>query len=297
MATFIHPFTDFGFKRIFGQEEHKHILIGFLNALFVGDFVVKDKEQLGETRHHRTVIFDIYCTLDDGSHVIVEMQNKKEVNFDARALYYASKSIVAQGEKGDDWLYAYAPVIGVYFLNFLQDGLGQAFRIDFGITKTRESFAHTACASNETHLEVKKPLSPPPFEGKLRMVFLQMPQFTKTQEECTTDLDKWVYIMNHMDQMTSIPWAAQDELYAELSKVSNVAALSPQERAVYDENLRQYRDNLAMIAAAHQDGKEEGLKEGKEEGLKEGKEEVLKEGRLEEKRALACNMLADHCSP
>ena len=95
--------------------------------------------------------------------------------------------------------------------------------------------------------------------------------------------------MNHMDQMTSIPWAAQDELYAELSKVSNVAALSPQERAVYDENLRQYRDNLAMIAAAHQDGKEEGLKEGKEEGLKEG--------RLEEKRALACNMLADHCSP
>ena len=99
--------------------------------------------------------------------------------------------------------------------------------------------------------------------------------------------------MNHMDQMTSIPWAAQDELYAELSKVSNVAALSPQERAVYDENLRQYRNNLAMIAAAHQDGKEEGLKEG----LKEGKEEGLKEGRLEEKRALACNMLADHCSP
>ena len=119
--------------------------------------------------------------------------------------------------------------------------------------------------------------------------------------------------MNHMDQMTSIPWAAQDELYAELSKVSNVAALSPQERAVYDENLRQYRDNLAMIAAAHQDGKEEGLKEGKEEGLKEGKEEGLKEGkeeglkegkeeglkegRLEEKRALACKMLADNYSP
>ena len=52
----------------------------------------------------------------------------------------------------------------------------------------------------------------------------------------------------------SIPWAAQDELYAELSKVSNVAALSPHERAVYDEHLRQYRDNLAMIEAAHQDG-------------------------------------------
>ena len=47
-----------------------------------------------------------------------------------------------------------------------------------------------------------------------------------------------------------IPWTAQDELYAELAKVSNVAALSPQERAVYDETLKQYRDNLACIAAA-----------------------------------------------
>ena len=100
MATFINPFTDFGFKRIFGQEEHKGLLIGFLNALFEGEFVVKDltyrdKEQSGEAPEDRTVIYDIYCTLEDGSSVIVEMQNKKEVNFDARALYYASRSVVA----------------------------------------------------------------------------------------------------------------------------------------------------------------------------------------------------------
>lgn len=110
MSTFINPFTDFGFKRIFGQEKHKRILIGFLNALFaeelvITDLVYRDKEQTGETQQNRTVIYDIYCTLDDGSHVIVEMQNKKEVNFDARALYYASKSIVAQGEKEDVWRY------------------------------------------------------------------------------------------------------------------------------------------------------------------------------------------------
>lgn len=110
MSIFINPFTDFGFKRIFGQEKHKRILIGFLNALFaeelvITDLVYRDKEQTGETQQNRTVIYDIYCTLDDGSHVIVEMQNKKEVNFDARALYYASKSIVAQGEKGDVWRY------------------------------------------------------------------------------------------------------------------------------------------------------------------------------------------------
>ena len=259
MAVFINPFTDFGFKRIFGQEEHKSILIGFLNALFAGELVVKDlvyrdKERTGETAQNRTVIYDVYCTLDDGSHVIVEMQNKKEMNFDARALYYASKSIVAQGEKGDDWNYEYAPVIGVYFLNFLQEGLGQAFRSDFGITKTKEVFAHTALAPQKPNAESSEIIKDPPFAKKLRMVFLQMPEFTKKESECTTDLDKWAYIMNHMEKLDNLPWAAQDELYAELSKVSNVAALSPQERAIYDEHLRQYRDNLAAFEAAELDG-------------------------------------------
>ena len=281
MATFINPFTDFGFKRIFGQEEHKSILIGFLNALFTGELVVKDlvyrdKEQTGECAQNRTVIYDIYCTLDDGSHVIVEMQNKKEAHFDARALYYASRSIVAQGQKGDDWDYEYAPVIGVYFLNFLQDGLGRALRSDFGITKTKEVFAHTATESDKPNakpLEIVKEL---PFAKKLRMVFLQMPEFTKKESECTTDLDKWAFIMNHMEKLTNIPWAAQDELYNELSKVSNVAALSPQERAIYDETLRQYRDNLATIKTAYDDGWKEGKEEGKEEGREEGREEIAR---------------------
>ncbi len=68
MSQFINPFTDFGFKRIFGQESSKRLLIGFLNALFEGEFVVqdleyRDKEILGDGRQDRCVIYDIYCTL------------------------------------------------------------------------------------------------------------------------------------------------------------------------------------------------------------------------------------------
>ena len=82
MSTFINPFTDFGFKRLFGQEDSKIILIGFLNALFEGEFVVvdlvyRDKEQLRERPGERGVIFDIFCTTDKGEHFILEMQNKK----------------------------------------------------------------------------------------------------------------------------------------------------------------------------------------------------------------------------
>ena len=266
MSTFINPFTDFGFKRIFGQEDHKGILIGFLNALFEGEFVIKDlqyrdKEQLGESPQNRTVIYDIYCTLEDGSSIIVEMQNKKEMNFDGRALYYSSLSIVAQGKKGGDWWYTLDPVIGIYFLNYKQEELGDAFRSDFEITKTHTALAHTAIPTEtQQSKSEKKPEKKPskvPFKGKLRLIFLQMPEFTLTESECTTDLFKWVYIMNHMETLTQIPWEAQNELFAELAKVSNVAALSPEERAVYDETLKQYRDNLAAFMAAKQDGREE----------------------------------------
>jgi predicted transposase/invertase (TIGR01784 family) len=294
MSVFINPFTDFGFKRLFGQENHKNILIGFLNALFEGEFVVKDveyrdKEHLGITSHHRTVIYDIYCTLDDGRHVIVEMQNKKEVNFDDRALYYAAMSIAAQGQRGSDWVYEVAPIIGIYFLNFRQGGLRQAFRTDFGITKIFEMFAHTA--NTEISYQTLSTTVPHriPFEGKLRMIFLQMPEFTKTESECTTHLEKMAYIMNHMEHLKNIPWAAQDELYAELSTVSNVAALSPKERAIYDETLKQYRDNLATLAASYLDGKAEGFKDGKAEGFKDGKAE----GKKQQSQEIAQKMLSD----
>jgi predicted transposase/invertase (TIGR01784 family) len=284
MSQFINPFTDFGFKRLFGQENHKKILIGLLNALFKDEFVVKDvkyrdKEQLGMTSRNRTVIYDIYCTLEDGQNVIVEMQNKKEVNFDDRALYYTAMSIVAQGERGSDWIYKVAPMIGIYFLNFRQEGLGRAFRTDFEITKTFEMFAHTANAEFPAPIV---PITVPgkiPFKGKLRMIFLQMPEFTKTESECTTDLEKMAYIMNHMEHLKNIPWAAQEELYDELSKVSNVAALSPQERVVYDENLKQYRDNLATLSASYLDGKAKGFKDGKAKGFKDGKAKGFKDGK------------------
>ncbi|MBQ4359193.1 MAG: Rpn family recombination-promoting nuclease/putative transposase [Proteobacteria bacterium] len=103
-----------------------------------------------------------------------------------------------------------------------------------------------------------------------------MPEFTLTKDECKTDLEKWAYIMNHMEKLSNIPWAAQDELYEELSKVSNVAALSQKELEIYEENLRQYRDNLATLEASYNDGLEEGRKSGLEEGRNESKLEIAR---------------------
>ena len=76
MGRYINPFTDWGFKRLFGQEFSKDLLINFLNDLFEGEFQIKDvtfkdKEQPGETNDLRGCIFDIYCVTDDDKHFIV----------------------------------------------------------------------------------------------------------------------------------------------------------------------------------------------------------------------------------
>ena len=104
MANFINPFTDWGFKRLFGQEFSKDLLISFLNDLFEGelhvkDVTFKDKEQMAETKDLRGCIFDVYCTADDGKQFIVEMQNNRVPLFVNRTVYYACKAIVGQRDK------------------------------------------------------------------------------------------------------------------------------------------------------------------------------------------------------
>ena len=77
---YISPYTDFGFKYIFGSELNKEYLISFLNALFEGrhnitDITYQNSEHLDEVVYSRRAIFDVYCTTDKGDHIIVEMQN------------------------------------------------------------------------------------------------------------------------------------------------------------------------------------------------------------------------------
>ena len=93
MARYINPFSDWSFKRIFGQEYSKDLLIEFLNQLLLGeqhitDVKFKDKEMLPETKDQRGIIYDVFCETDTGEHIIVEMQNRSQSYFIDRSLYY-----------------------------------------------------------------------------------------------------------------------------------------------------------------------------------------------------------------
>jgi len=281
MAKFINPFTDVGFKRIFGQEVSKDLLIDFLNDLLVGERQIKDiqfldKELLPEFEGDRGVIYDIYCTAENGDHFIVEMQNKQQINFKERTLFYLSHAITRQGERGAEWMFDLKAVYGVFFMNFALKDAPRKLRTDIVL------------ADRETHET---------FSDKLRFIFIELPSFKKTEEECETDFERWIYVLKNMDTLSRLPFKARKAVFEKLEQIVDIAALSKEERMRYDESIKVYRDHLATIAYAKTEGKEEGRAEGRAEGLAEGRAEGLAEGRAEAMLDTARNLLAKGFAP
>lgn len=99
---YINPFTDFGFKKIFGSEVNKELLIAFLNTLLppeagtVADLSFLPNEQVGRSEYDRRAIFDLYCENEKGEKFIVEMQRAKQNYFKDRSVFYATFPIQQQ---------------------------------------------------------------------------------------------------------------------------------------------------------------------------------------------------------
>jgi len=253
MARFINPFTDTGFKRIFGQEVSKDLLIDFLNDLLVNEKQIKDitfldKELLPEFMGDRGVIYDIYCTTEADEHIIVEMQNRQQANFRERALFYLSHTITRQGERGSDWQFDLKAVYGVFFMNFRLEDMPHKLRTD------------VILADRDTHEQ---------FSDKLRFIFIELPSFTKEEAECETDFERWIYVLKNMETLQRLPFKARKAVFEKLEKIVDIASLSKEEREKYDESIKVYRDHLATLAYAEQKGRLEGRLEGLQKGKRE----------------------------
>lgn len=250
MSKFINPFTDIGFKRIFGQEISKPVLIVFLNALLaderkIVDVKFLDKEKIGISEGNRSLIYDIYCETETGEHIIVEMQNKYQPYFKKRSIYYMSRSIVEQGERGSNWNYDIKAVYLVAFLNFKLSDISEDFRTDVTLMDMK-------------HRTV--------FSDKVRLIYLQLPYFTKEADDCENVFERIIYVLKHMDALKRMPWMLQDQVFKKLSEIAEVASLSKEEREQYDESLRHYRDTLVVMEGQYLEGEKKGHAEGLAEG-------------------------------
>ena len=229
------------------------------------DITFLDKEQLGTTADDRSCIYDIYCENENSERFIVEMQNRGHRNFKERAIYYLSRTIANQGRKGPDWMFDLKAVYGVFFMNFHLESRQTKFRTDVSLRDMR---------TNE------------PFSDKMRFIFLDLPAFTKDEETCETDFERWIYVLKNMEILQRMPFKARKSVFEELEKIADISALSKEDQEKYEHIIKVYRDNLVTEQWAIEKGLEKGRKEGLKKGLEEGRKEGIEIERLKNARGM-----------
>jgi predicted transposase/invertase (TIGR01784 family) len=269
---YISLLTDFGFKRVFGTEPNKHLLIDFLNTLLpdyhqIRDVTFKNSENLGATAIDRKAIFDIYCQAQNGDRFIVEIQKAKQNFFKDRSVYYASFPIQQQAEKGD-WNYELTSVYTVGVLDFIFDD-----------HKNEETLVHIVELKDQDCRV---------FYDKLKFIYIELPKFKKTLEQLETHFDKWLYLLRHLPQLDEPPPSLQgEEVFEELFEVTRIANFSTEEQIGYQASLKALRDWYAIEMTARQEAE----KRGEERGEKRGEERGEKRGREAEAIALVTRLL------
>ena len=256
---YLNPLTDFGFKRLFGTEMNKELLISFLNALFhnkdIRDVSYLNSEQLGDSEDDRRSVFDVYCEDAQGDKFVVEMQNVYQEFFKDRSVYYATIPIRDQGKKGD-WDFELKAVYTVGVLNFC-------------LTDDPEHYVHEVKLVDLGTKEV--------FYDKLTFAYIEIPKFNKDEEHLETMWDKWMFVLRNLSHLMDRPPALQERVFTRLFEQAEIAKLSKTELRNYTygmDTLRDYKNGLATA-------KKQGIALGRQEGIHLGRQEGIHLGRQE----------------
>ena len=261
-TKYINPFTDFGFKKIFGEENNKDLLMDFLNELLrpqgvsVKSLTYKKETKLPKNAEDRKVIFDLYCENEHGDKFTIELQKAKQKHFKDRLLYYSTFSIQEQGKRGD-WDYELNAVYIIAILDFF-----------FEQTVTKKVVSYYKLLDLDTAET---------FTDKLNFVTVEMPHFNKNEDELETNLDKWLYLLKHLSTLERIPSVLQIAILEKVFKVAEYAGMSKAAKQEYETSLMNYNDLYQSLLTAETDGfdKAKGVYEPQLEEERKQKEEAL----------------------
>lgn len=278
MGKLINPFTDWGFKRLFGREESKPVMIDLLNSILTDDRKIVDiqydnKEQTPEGADNRTVIYDIYCTTSDNRHIIVEMQYGKQWYFKERTIFYVTRSI-EQGGKTGKWDYQFDEVLMIGFMRFEDGNISGKLRTDVMLTDIE---------TNEV------------FSNRLRFIYLQLPLAESMKEaDCVTDLDCWIYNLNNMDKLDELAFKDRKPIFNDLEKMAGLRFMTWDENVAYQRALKRMWDYDAVMEGERKYAREQGIQQGMErgiqQGMKQGIQQGMEQGVKQEKLLIAANL-------
>ena len=263
-GRYINPYTDYGFKLLFGTEPNKDITLELINALLQGKEVIRSltllpPEQLGDTMEDRRSVFDVYCENEQGDKIIIEMQKADQQWFKDRSVYYSSFPIRSQGEKGR-WRFGLKAVYTIGILDFV-----------FDEDKEDNVYYHHVVKLMDVN---KKEV----FYEKLTYIYLEMPKFQKTEAELETMTDKWLYALKNLPRLLERPAALQERIFKKFFDVAEIGNLSKEEYAKYFESEKIYYDNDGAIRTAEAKGRAEGRAEGERKNALEVAKRMKEKG-------------------
>ena len=245
VEKYINPFTDYGFKKLFGEEINKDLLLDFLNELLkneqgeIKDLTYIKSEHLGTTEVDRKAIFDLYCENEKGEKFIVELQKTKQNFFKDRTVYYSTFPIREQAKRAD-WDYELKSVYTIAILDFIFDSdknEPEKFRYDVKLK------------DNETNKV---------FYDKLTFIYLEMPKFNKTVDQLESRFEKWLYVLRNLNKLDRVPDKLRESIFNKLFETAEIARFTPDQIRSYEDSLKYYRDLKNSLDTAREEGKIEG---------------------------------------
>jgi len=270
---YLNLLTDYAFKRIFGSESCKDLLIDFLNEIVedqgqIINLKYLPTEQLGYRETDRKAIFDIYCQTDCDKHFIVELQKVRQSYFKERSIFYSTFPIQSQSSKGK-WNFRLNPVYTVAILDFVL----------FDENDDGDHFYHSVSLVNNRTNKV--------FYDKLIYKYIELPKFNRTLGELSTNFERWIYLLKHLPTFENRPPELQGKVFDKLFKYAEIEQLSQKEMENYRKSVLEYDDvqdameyaRELAAEAGRQEGRKKGLEEGTLMGLEEGKRKGLEEGK------------------
>ena len=236
---YIDPFTDFGFKKLFGQEPNKDLLLDFLNELLKGqretitNLSYKKNEHLDDFPGSQKGSIDLYCETEDGNKFAVQIQNNRQEYFKDKALFDATFPIrdQYQYEESDvsgTWDYHHYPI---YVVSIINNKLNPN-KTD-STPRPSRAFRRDAMFMNKATHEI--------FDDRLTLIFLEMPLFNKTIDELESRFDKWLYVLKNLHRLDYVPDALRDKTFEKLFAIAEIAHLTKEERFRYEDNLKNTR--------------------------------------------------------
>jgi len=254
--------TDYAFKKVFGSDESKDILISFLNAVIdfgegekIIDLIIVDPYQIPLIKGMKDSFVDVKAKLSNQKNVIIEMQVLNVEGFEKRVLYNAAKAYSAQLPKGEDFT-TLKPIIALTITDFVM-------------------FKEIGNVITYFNLIEKKALIK--YNDEIELIFIELPKFNKDENELTTITDKWIYFIKNAGKLEYTPKTLEKELQIKKAfEIANMAGMSKEELEAQYRRHEFIWMQKGSIDLALKQGREEGREEGIEEGMERGKIEVAK---------------------